>query len=462
MIAPFNELYPDHAEWQQLCQDLQQALNFSALIWVALQMGLWLARQVAQQELHRRSQQPLAWPQCPECGHQFHSKGWRSRQMQTLIGTLIWKRRVGRCSQGCPGSQCVPLDVALGIAPHQQTDEGLLRLGILLCLTMPYGLAQWVLGQWNGVSLSATTLWQQVQRYGQAAQQDLQQQLLAYQNGGSITAETLDAEVAQKLLAIGADGVTVPFRPQAKTPKGKTQWREVKVALLARIGQRVTRSGQQVTQLLHRRVVAVLGDIDTFMPQLQLEAHRQSFAQAPQLVWLSDGAKGFWRVFEQCFSHCAVGILDFYHAAGQLARVAEIVGAGDSDASQRWFGHWRHQLRHRHPRQVLADLTRVVNIEQVFTPEEMETLVQVQGYFQRLHPHMRYAEFKEQGFPLGSGMIESTCKWLIQQRFKGVGMRWSEAGFNHLLILRVAWVNQRFDALFPQVTWTAHLPSPIA
>jgi hypothetical protein len=28
-------------------------------------------------------------------------------------------------------------------------------------------------------------------------------------------------------------------------------------------------------------------------------------------------------------------------------------------------------------------------------------------------------------------------------------MRWSEPGFNHLLPLRLAWVNQRFDGFFP-------------
>jgi hypothetical protein len=33
-------------------------------------------------------------------------------------------------------------------------------------------------------------------------------------------------------------------------------------------------------------------------------------------------------------------------------------------------------------------------------------------------------------------------------RFKGVGMRWSESGFNHLLHLRLAWANERFDSLF--------------
>jgi hypothetical protein len=42
-----------------------------------------------------------------------------------------------------------------------------------------------------------------------------------------------------------------------------------------------------------------------------------------------------------------------------------------------------------------------------------------------------YAMYKDLGLPLGSGMVESACKWLIQQWFKGVGMRWSEDGFKH-------------------------------
>jgi hypothetical protein len=60
---------------------------------------------------------------------------------------------------------------------------------------------------------------------------------------------------------------------------------------------------------------------------------------------------------------------------------------------------------------------------------------------------MHYEASKALGLPLGSGMVESACTWLIQQRFKGVGMRWGEDGFNHLLHLRLAWVNGRFEAL---------------
>jgi hypothetical protein len=72
----------------------------------------------------------------------------------------------------------------------------------------------------------------------------------------------------------------------------------------------------------------------------------------------------------------------------------------------------------------------------------------VSASLQRHREHINYDRYKDLGLPLGSGLVESACQWRIQQRFKGVGMRWSEDGFNHLLPLRLAWVNGRFEALF--------------
>ena len=88
-------------------------------------------------------------------------------------------------------------------------------------------------------------------------------------------------------------------------------------------------------------------------------------------------------------------------------------------------------------------------LENMSVSQSLKTLLQVPAYFQRHHRHIHYQRFHQQQLPLGSGMVESSCMWLIQQRFKGVGMRWSESGFNHLLLLRLAWTNQRFDSLFP-------------
>jgi hypothetical protein len=66
-----------------------------------------------------------------------------------------------------------------------------------------------------------------------------------------------------------------------------------------------------------------------------------------------------------------------------------------------------------------------------------DALSTLYDYLGKHREHTDYMRFRELGLPIGSGMVESACKWLIQQRFKGVGMRWSEDGFNHLLHLRL-------------------------
>ena len=71
--------------------------------------------------------------------------------------------------------------------------------------------------------------------------------------------------------------------------------------------------------------MAVLGDLATLKPRLQLEAVRQGIETAPHVVWLSDGARGFWRLFDTCFAHVATGILDFYHASEYLHEFSKVL-----------------------------------------------------------------------------------------------------------------------------------------
>ena len=356
---------------------------------------------------------------------------------------------MGRCPQGCKGPLAVPLDVALGIAPHQKSSDELVRLGTLFSLFVPYELAAWLLGQFSGLPVSASSLWNWVKRQGTEAAAELSEQLAQQAAGQAVVPEPLADELATLPLVISADGVMVPMRSQPKTPKGSVVWKEVKVAIFARLDKQLTQAGKTVAKLRARRLVAVLGDLAAFIPAVTLEAHKQSFEAAPTVVWLSDGGRGFWRVYRECFAHCAVAVLDFYHAAGHLWRAATVLLPTQSDRLD-WFKRWRHALRHGKHAAVLAMLTALVNTE-LLSGKSLKTLMQVQAYFQRHHAHIRYQRFERQHLPLGSGIVESACKWLIQQRFKGVGMRWSEEGLNHLLILRVAWVNHRFDDLFPHV-----------
>jgi hypothetical protein len=101
----------------------------------------------------------------------------------------------------------------LGIEPHQQSSEELMRLGCLLSVVMPYDLASWMLSQWSGLCVSGSTLWNWVQQYGRKAKQALEQELARQAAGETIEPEALEAAIAALPLAIAADGVMVPFRP---------------------------------------------------------------------------------------------------------------------------------------------------------------------------------------------------------------------------------------------------------
>jgi hypothetical protein len=277
--------------------------------------------------------------------------------------------------------------------------------------------------------------------------EQLHEQLQAVAQGHRPTEEPLPTELAAAPLLMGADGVMVPFRPEGGQPRGKTAWHEVKVGVLARLGRHRTRTGKLVARLHQRRLVAVFGDIEALQQRLWLEALRQGIRHASQVVWLSDGARGLWRLFEECFMAYASGILDFYHAVQQLGKSAAAWLDGRTTQARRWFGWARHRLRHGNSDGVLADLADALEVEGL-PDTARDTLRTVYAYLERHREHIDYAAYKALGLPLGSGMVESACKWLIQQRFKGVGMRWSEEGFNHLLHLRLAWVNGSFEALF--------------
>jgi hypothetical protein len=447
MLCLTDSIRDDDPSVQPLLRMLEDACSFTALILTAWQVARVLAVHLVAAVLMERARQPTAWPPCPSCGVSLRSKGVVPRQMMSLVGLIRWQRRVGRCPQGCAIPQVAPLDEALEVQPHQRTSEELQALGCALAVCVPFATAAQLLGWYCRSVVSPRALWCWVQAAGHHAMAHLQEDLATGARGHEPSPEPLTATQAALPLALGADGVLVPFRPEAGTPTGKTRWRESKVGVLARLGQHRTRTGQVVTRLVQRRLGAVLGDMDALTPRLWLEALRQGIWRAAQVVWLSDGGRGLWRLFEDHFAASATGILDFYHAAQHLWKSAAAWLDGRTTQARRWFAWARHRLRHGDPDSVLADLVAALDVEGL-PDTARETLTAVYAYLARHREPIDYAMYKELGLPLGAGMVESACKWLIQQRFKGVGMRWSEEGFNHLLHLRLAWVNGRFAALF--------------
>ena len=88
-INLLNSLGLDPEQWTTYHQRLKAASSLSALVWVAFQMGLWVARCLVEQELEHRAQAPTEWPACPHCGRPLHSKGFQPRQILTEIWSEV-------------------------------------------------------------------------------------------------------------------------------------------------------------------------------------------------------------------------------------------------------------------------------------------------------------------------------------------------------------------------------------
>ena len=257
MLCLPDSIRDDDPSLQWLLRAVEDAPSLTALILVTWQVARVLAIHLIEAVLAERARQPTVGPPCPVCGASLRSKGFAPRQLMSLCGPIQWQRRVGRCPQGCAIPQVAPLEEALGVPPHQRTSGELQALGWALAVVVPFATAARLLGWYGGRVVSPRAVWCWVQAAGYQAMAHLQAELDTVAQGHTPTPESLAADLAALPLALGADGVMVPFRPVAGVPPGKTRWRDIKVGGLARLRQHHTRTGHVVTRLAQRRLGAV-------------------------------------------------------------------------------------------------------------------------------------------------------------------------------------------------------------
>ena len=356
MLCLNDSIRYDDPSLQRLLRAVEETHTLTARLLAVWPLARTLARHLVESVLAARAQAPTCWPPCRTCGTPLRSKGFATRQVTSLFGPLRWRRRIGRCPHGCDSPLVAPLDVALGLQPSQRSSGELQALGWALAVCVPCATAAQWLGWYSGAAVSPRAVWGWVQEAGCQAMAQLQASLQAVATGQLPPEEPRAEALSHVPLVIGADGVMVPFRPDGGQPRGTTPWCEVKVGVLARLGQPRTRTGQVVTRLAPRRLVAVLGGSEALKARLWLEAVRQGILHAPRVVWLSDGARGWWpRCEERCAGH-ATGMVDWSHAAQPRWKGAAAWLAGRTTPARRWFGWARHRRRHGPPDGVLADL----------------------------------------------------------------------------------------------------------
>ncbi len=214
------------------------------------------------------------------------------------------------------------------------------------------------------------------------------------------------------------------------------EWAEVKLLTIG-VVESPSRAAEEPPTTSHISYFARLSDAATFSDQASGEIRRRGVERAQEVAAVTDGAEwipGFVRSHRADALH----ILDFAHAAGYVHAIKEAIEASGGHLPAKWEEGVLHRLKHAGPQRVLAHLAF---LSQHFAAAPMGEALQ---YLQKRREHMQYPRFRQQGWPIGSGMVESGNKVVIQARLKGAGMHWRRENVNPMLALRMALCNERW------------------
>ena len=144
-------------------------------------------------------------------------------------------------------------------------------------------------------------------------------------------------------------------------------------------------------------------------------------------------------------------ILDFFHATEHLAHAIAAVHGDGTMATRHKFEALRERL-------LMEDDGAEAVISALLYMRRKNPRVRkvasVLAYFRKNRKRMRYAEWKRQGFMIGSGVVEAACKTLVAQRLKLSGMRWGTHGAQAILTMRGWDQSDRFDEAWALVAAT--------
>jgi hypothetical protein len=222
------------------------------------------------------------------------------------------------------------------------------------------------------------------------------------------------------------------------------EWAEIKLLSLGEVDAQAEK-----VEEVHTINISYFGRLEeasVFSDQVSGEIRRRGIERAPSVCAVQDGALWLQQVVQD-HRQDALRILDFAHAAEYISAIGEAVQARGWHLPAHWLQSVLHRLKHDGPDRVLEHLHWLC--KRLNDPE----ITKKERYLSRRREQMRYPVFREAGWPIGSGMVESGHKVVMQARLKGAGMRWERNTVNPMLALRMALCNDRWLENWQQ-QWT--------
>lgn len=317
-----------------------------------------------------------------------------------------------------------PLDEQLELGPGDLTphaQEGLARLGSWV----PFGRAAELIEALLGVRTSKATARRITLETGKAGLEQWQQE------HEQLSRELPEVQQQAQEQVMSADGAMVPLVGGA--------WGEVKTLVIGTLKR--DESGE--VHLGDLSYCSRMMEVEHFEQETLGETHRRGLERAKEVAAVMDGAE-WLQGFIDYHRADAVRILDFPHAAEYVSSIGEAVRESGHHLPMKWLDGVLHRLKHEGPDRVLVHLKRLC--QQCKQPDVWKKY----QYLSSRRELMQYPAYQAAGWPIGSGMVESANKVVVEARLKGAGMHWDRQTVNPMLLLRNAVCNDRWDDTWKQ------------
>ena len=438
-----------HTRFDEWLDGLESQLQVAAPTLAQVTETVWHLRQALTGSLTEtivqhayRGESTRQQTRCPACDRLLTARAPVSRTVETMVGAVQLMRPYFYCRACHRG--VYPLDEVLGLAPGRlQLDVQ--QAAATLVTEVPYAEAQTLFGTLTGVDVGRERL----------------HTLTNHVAEGLTVLDVMPsrAEMARRITAVaaghrrrpvgvlGIDGAFVPTRPDSARPRRpgrrekrakralwRGQWRDAKGFRFYLL------DGDHIVHLLSWHQVHNEEQLGEALKQVK-EAGVIPEEQG-RLCVVCDGAGGIWKHVQVLFPQ-ARQVLDYYHCAQYLHRVAK-AHYGTSVQACEWVEATMTRLYLGKVSLVLGGLKRM----QASSDEADKAIANCWDYLNEHRGRTTYQKLRRGGYPLGSGGIEASNKFICHVRLKRSGAWWYETNSNHMLALRCAKYNGTLAQVF--------------
>jgi hypothetical protein len=223
-----------------------------------------------------------------------------------------------------------------------------------------------------------------------------------------------------------ADGAAINTRER---DEAGSSWRENKLGECYSSDHTRKRKDGKTYDVLQKEYCDYLGSVEEFEKHFYDLAVRNGYGRYKATVIISDGAAWIRTMCDELFPD-AVQILDLFHLEENIYRFGKQLFKDDASN----YTPWAEEI--------------IALIKESKTDEALERLkpykdkqfavavVNPYRYLLNNKDRVDYAGYRQKGYRVGSGPIESGNKTVLQKRCKLAGMRWNVPSAQHVLSLR--------------------------